>query len=159
MLLQVGLRSDILQGISQHSDLLQLLQDCRKIWEAQRVNRSARLIEKQKKDTLEHIAASAALLRIPCLPSQNPKKAVESVRATEVKKTYKQLAAMVHPDDTTKKIIKVVNGLVVGGLVDGEECCSPESLLGRDAAKELFEEAMKALGNAQELCLEYAKGK
>jgi hypothetical protein len=152
LLLQVGLSSRCLQGISQHRELQQLFQDCRKIWEAQRISRAARLIAHHSGNKCKRFGATAAVMRVPCLSGQDPWAAVAAVGAQQLTKTYKLLAMMVHPDNMTKKITKVVKA------ADGGSC-SPEDLLGREAAKELFDEAMKALGNAYEACSKCAKPK
>jgi hypothetical protein len=151
LLLQVGLSADILQGTNKQGDLLQLLQDCRKIWEARRVYKCAQVIEKHPEGSRKRLEATAVLLRVAFTFGQDPKDAVRTLSQQQLTKMYRGLANMVHPDNMTKKISAVLRG-----LVPGEARCSAADLLGHAAAKEVFDEAMKALGNALDLCKEYA---
>jgi predicted urease superfamily metal-dependent hydrolase len=149
-LLQVGLSAALLQGTNKQSDLLQLLQDCKKIWEAQRVYKCAQITEKHPKGSRKRMEATAVMLHVAFTLRQDPYAAVNALTQQQITKMYRALANMVHPDNITKKASKVLRH-----LVPGEVCCSAADLLGHAAAK-VFDEAMKALGNALELCKKHA---
>jgi predicted urease superfamily metal-dependent hydrolase len=151
LLLQVGLSANILQGTNKQSDLLQLLQDCKKIWEARRVYKCGQIIEKHTEASRKRMEATAVMMRVAFTFGQDPWDAVSALTEQQLEKMYRGLANMVRPDNMTKKITAVLRH-----LVPGEARCSAADLLGRDAAKEVFGEAMKALGNALELCKTHA---
>jgi hypothetical protein len=151
LLLQVGLSATIVQGTNKQSDLLQLLQDCRKIWGVRRVYKCAQIIEKHPEGSRKRMEVTAVLLRVAFTFGQDPKDAVRALTQQQLTKMYRALANTVHPDNMNKKISAVLKG-----LVPGEARCSAAHLVGHAAAKEVFDEAMKALGNTLELCKEYA---
>jgi hypothetical protein len=148
----VGLSTNILQGTHKQSDLLKLLQDCKKIWEARRVYKCGQIIEKQPIGSRKRIEATVVLLGVAFTFGQDPWDAVQALTQTQIIKMYRDVANMVHPDNMTKKITAVLKQL----LKPGEERCSAVDLLGHDAAKEVFDEAFKALGNATDLCKTFA---